>query len=149
MVQLSVEARQELVWWTQEMQECVQWGSIDDVYSRHGDRVRCFSPWLESNLEGPRAEDGRTLVNQRTRGAHHCLELLAASLAIQTFAKEKRNIRILVRTDNVSTRACINHFGGLLMANESLSHADMEVVHRAPDILDSRAFPRGVELGSG
>ena len=42
----------------------------------------------------------------------NCLELLAASLAIQTFAKEKENIKILVRTDNVLDRAYINHFGG-------------------------------------
>ena len=42
----------------------------------------------------------------------NCLELLAASLAIQTFAKERQNINILVRTDNVSARAYINHFGG-------------------------------------
>ena len=42
----------------------------------------------------------------------NCLELLAASLVIQTFAKEKKIINILVRTDNVSARAYINHFGG-------------------------------------
>ena len=42
----------------------------------------------------------------------NCLELLAASMGIQTFAKEEKNIRIVVRTDNVSTRACINHFRG-------------------------------------
>ena len=35
------------------------------------------------------------------------------------------------------------------MADESLSHTDMEVVHRAPDIFDGRASPRGVESGSG
>ena len=35
------------------------------------------------------------------------------------------------------------------MVNESLSHADMEVVHRAPDILDGTPYPRGVESGSG
>ena len=35
------------------------------------------------------------------------------------------------------------------MADESLSHADMEVVHRVPDILDGRASPRGVESRSG
>ena len=33
------------------------------------------------------------------------------------------------------------------MANESLSHADMEVVHRATDILDSRASPSGSGRG--
>ena len=48
----------------------VQWGSIDDGYARHGDRVRCFLPWLGSNLEGPRAEDRRTVVKQRARDAH-------------------------------------------------------------------------------
>ena len=37
------------------------------------------------------------------------LELLAAFLAIQTFAKQ-RSMNILVRTDNVSARAYINHF---------------------------------------
>ena len=42
----------------------------------------------------------------------NCLELLVVSLAIQTFAKERQNINILVRTDNVSARAYINHFGG-------------------------------------
>ena len=47
-----------------------QWGSIDDGYSRHGDRIRCFLPWLGCNLEGPRVKDGRTVVNQRTRDAH-------------------------------------------------------------------------------
>ena len=34
------------------------------------------------------------------------------------------------------------------MADESLSHADMEVVHGAPDILDGRASPKGVESRS-
>ena len=40
------------------------------------------------------------------------LELLAAFLAIQAFAKEKSGINILVRTDNTSVRVYINHFGG-------------------------------------
>ena len=39
--------------------------------------------------------------------------------------------------------------GDSFMVNESLSHADMEVVHRAPDILDGTPYPRGVESGSG
>jgi len=42
----------------------------------------------------------------------NCLELLATPLAIQTFAKEEKNIRILVRTDNVSARAYKNHLEG-------------------------------------
>jgi len=37
-----------------------------------------------------------------------CLEILLASLAIQTFAKEEKNIRILVRTDKVDINKSIH-----------------------------------------
>ena len=40
------------------------------------------------------------------------LERLAESMAVKTFAKDKKNVLILLRTDNIPTRAYINHFGG-------------------------------------
>ena len=43
----------------------------------------------------------------------NCLELLATSLAIQTFAKERKKMNLLVKMDNVSARAYINLFGGI------------------------------------
>jgi len=50
-------------------------------------------------------------VNERGRHIN-CLELLAAILAVKTFAKSHQNVTILLRTDNIPTRAYINHFGG-------------------------------------
>ena len=111
MVELSVEARQELVWWTQEMQDHngapLTMGTPDMVIESY---ASCLG-W-GATLKGQGLRTGGQWSTSEQEMHINCLELLAASLAIQTFAKEKRNIRILVRTDNVSTRAYINHFGG-------------------------------------
>ena len=40
----------------------------------------------------------------------NCLELTAVLLAVKSFAKERMDINILIRTDNISARAYINHF---------------------------------------
>ena len=88
------------------------------------------------------------------QGMHiNCLELLAVSMAIQTFGKEKKNIwqgeeKHMVRTDNVATRAYINHLeGNSLITNEFISSADMELAHRMADIPNSRASSRSNEPG--
>ena len=111
MVELSVEARQELVWWTQEMQDHnkapLTMGTPDMVIESDASRLG----W-GATLKGQGLRTGGQWSTSEQEMHINCLELLVASLAIQTFAKEKRNIRILVRTDNVSTRAYINHFGG-------------------------------------
>ena len=39
-------------------------------------------------------------------------ELLAVSLALKTFAKDKSHVDVLIRTDNVSAKAYINHLVG-------------------------------------
>ena len=57
------------------------------------------------------ATGGLWSINEQ--GKHiNCLELIVATLAVKTFAKNQKNITILVRTDNIPTRAYINHFGG-------------------------------------
>ena len=42
----------------------------------------------------------------------NCLELLAATLAVQTFAKEKSRITILLKMDNTTAVAYVNRMGG-------------------------------------
>ena len=42
----------------------------------------------------------------------NCLELLAASLAVQTFTKQKSDITILLELDNTTAVAYINRMGG-------------------------------------
>ena len=45
----------------------------------------------------------------------NCLELLAATLAIQSFAKGKTRISILLRINNTTAVAYINHLGGTIL----------------------------------
>ena len=42
----------------------------------------------------------------------NALELLAVSLALKTFAKDKSHVLVLIRMDNISAKAYINHLGG-------------------------------------
>jgi len=42
----------------------------------------------------------------------NCLELTAVLVAVKSFAKDRMSINTLVRTDNLSARAYINHLGG-------------------------------------
>ena len=42
----------------------------------------------------------------------NCLELLAATLAVQTFAKQKQSISVLLKIDNMTAVAYNNRKGG-------------------------------------
>ena len=74
------------------------------------DRLRCLSSGMGSHLQrninqGPRSPQEQTLhIN--------CLELLAATLAVQTFAKDRSGISIPLRIDNTTAVAYINRKGG-------------------------------------
>ena len=74
------------------------------------DRLRCLSSgWGATckgiSTRGPWSPQEQTLhIN--------CLELLAATLAVQTFVKEKSGISILLRIDNTTAVAYINRKGG-------------------------------------
>ena len=112
MVEISVEAKQKLVWWAQEAQtfnatllvtpppeliieldaSCQGWGA-----TLKGQELTTGGLWSVS-------EQGRHI---------NCLELLAATLAVKAFTKSQQNVTILLRTDNIPTRAYINHFGGI------------------------------------
>lgn len=55
---------------------------------------------------------GRLWSLEEQRMHINALELLAATLAVKSFAKKTDNINIQKRTDNVTTMAYINHLGG-------------------------------------
>ena len=42
----------------------------------------------------------------------NCLELLAATMAVQSFTKSKTKLSVLLRVDNTTTVAYINNLGG-------------------------------------
>ena len=66
---------------------------------------------------------GAVCKNQRTGGPWsqsesqmhiNCLELLATTLAVQTFLKHKTRLSVLLRLDNTSAVAYINNLGGTI-----------------------------------
>jgi len=108
-VRLTQECIEELEWWDNNM---CRWNG-KTVIQRDIDLV------IDSNtsLQGW----GACCSKQRTGGPWsqqecsmhiNCLELLAATLAVKTFAKAKTAISILLRIDNTTAVAYINNLGG-------------------------------------
>ncbi|XP_065894060.1 uncharacterized protein [Dysidea avara] len=111
MVELSQEAKQELAWWAEEAQRF------------NSAPLLVKSPDLIIESDASRLGWGATLKDQQMRtgglwlveeqSLHiNCLELTTTFLAVKSFAKDRKNINLLIRTDNITARACINHFGG-------------------------------------
>ena len=90
------------------------------------------------------------MVSQRTRDAHQLPGATGSIIGNSNFCQGGEG-----HQDTSENRQCISEsihkpfWEDSLMANELLSHADMEVVHRPSDIPDSRAPPRNDESGSG
>ena len=111
MVEISTEAKQELLWWNHQAQKY----NGTPLIPRPPDMViemDASSLGWGATLKGPDLRTGGLWPVEERQMHINGLELLAASLAIQAFAKDQINISILVKTDNVSTRAYINHLGG-------------------------------------
>ena len=104
-VNLPTACREELNWWDSQM---CKWNgksilktetdlTIDSDASLRGWGARCHlqstgGPWSE--------EEKRMHIN--------CLELLAATLAVKSFAKHRSRVSILLRIDNTTAVAYIN-----------------------------------------
>ena len=108
-VPLTPEAREELIWWSQQAEK---WNSAPLVD---------VEPNLIIETDASLLGWGAWCNNTRTGGQWsleeqemhiNALELLAATLATRSFAKDQDHITILIRTDNVTTMAYINHLGG-------------------------------------
>jgi len=85
------------------LQQC----SPADKNPRYGNRIRCILSGLGGNPERPPSKNRRPVVNREAEAPH---QLTVVLLAVTSFAKEKMDINILIRADNISARAYINHF---------------------------------------
>ena len=108
LVTLPPASLEELEWWNTQM---AKWNGRT-LFKRKIDVI------IDSDvsLQGW----GAHCQEQTTRGAWskleatlhiNCLELLAATLALQSFAKNKSKVTILLRIDNTTPVAYINHLG--------------------------------------
>ena len=106
---LSVEAREELQWWTTHF---MNW---------NGRSLIAKKPNLHLETDASRAGWGTVCQGVRTGGPWskeeqklhiNCLELLAAFLAFKCFFRDSRGIHVLLKLDNTSAIAYINKMGG-------------------------------------
>ena len=108
-VPLTMECREELMWWNTHM---IKWNG-KSLLKKEVDMIIDSDASLTSW--------GATSQNQRTGGPWsqteskmhiNCLELLAATLAVKTFLKNKTRMSVLLRLDNTTAVAYINNLGG-------------------------------------
>ena len=78
--------------------------------SQFNNRFQCLADRVGCSLSGP--EDEGPWSEQERQSHINCLELPAAFLALQTFAKGKVGISVLLRIDNTMVVAYINNQGG-------------------------------------
>ena len=106
---LTEEAREELSWW------------VTHPTCWNGKSILRGNPDLIIETDASQTGWGARCGNLQTGGpwspkeaAMHinCLELLAATLAIQTFAKRKENVLIHLKMDSTSALTYINKMGG-------------------------------------
>lgn len=144
---MSAKATPELAWWMQEMQNYnkvpLLAGLPNLVIGSNASRLSWGVTLKSENLR-----TGGQCSTSEQEMYINCLELLAASLVIQTFAKERKNINVLVDGQCFGQGIHKLLWRNPLMANESSSHADMEVVYRLSDIHNSRAPSRSNESSS-
>ena len=145
-LRLSRDSREELEWWNSKLQNWNGKSLLDKEVNLVIDSDASLAGW------GAACQDQRTggpWSDQERQYHINCLELLAAFLALQTFAKGKEGISILLRLDNTTAVAYINNQGGtvsrdlLLLAKEVWMWALERNIHikaqHLPGVLNSAA----------
>ena len=109
MAVLTPEAQAELLWWARTAKTYNSAPLIQPPPDLVIETDASLSGW------GARCQELRTggLWSVEEQMMHiNALELLAVFLAIKTFSKGKDCLNILIRTDNMTAKAYINHRGG-------------------------------------
>lgn len=105
-VPLTAECREELKWWDTHM---INWNGKSNLKKEVDMTIASLIGWgatcQDQRTGGPWSQaEGRMHIN--------CLELLAATLAVKTFLKNKTRMSVLLRLDNTTAVAYINNLGG-------------------------------------
>ena len=78
--------------------DSVEWSNFAETLSAFGDSVRCLPDRVGGCLQG---SSDRGLWSPKEEKMHiNCLELTAAMLAVQVFAKDRSGVSILLQLDN-------------------------------------------------
>ena len=109
LLSLSLPAQEELSWWQEKL---VHWNGKALLHQHKTMVIR-----LDASLQGWGAVCNGTRIggpwSHSEKQMHiNCLELLAATLTVQSFVKDQKGISILLQLDNQTAVAYINNMGG-------------------------------------
>ena len=90
--------------------DSLEWSNLAETSSAVGDSVRCLPDRVGAVCRGVRT--GGPWSPEEQKMHINCLELTAAMLAVQAFAKNRSGVSILLQLDNQTAVASINHLGG-------------------------------------
>ena len=117
-IALSGEARTELEWWVQEAATHNQSPVTPSVPNMIIETNASLIGW-DAQHQGCQTEEQWSVEKRQMH--INALELLAVSLALKTFAKDKSHVDVLIRMDNISAKAYINHLGGNTLPSAELN----------------------------
>ena len=107
--QLSTQAKEDLQWWELHLSNWNGRSLISQQSSMTIISNASLQGW-GAFCNGVRTRDPWSPQEQTLHT--NCLELLAASIAVRTFTKERSGITILLKIDNTTAVAYINRMGG-------------------------------------
>ena len=108
---LSLESKGELIWWDTHMSRWNGKALLNLKVSYILETDASMKGWGALNVT-EQIQTGGAWSNAEAKMHINCLELLGATLAVKTFLKDQRNVHVLLRMDNTTAVAYVNHLGG-------------------------------------
>ena len=106
---LTSEAQADLGWWTQNLHLMNGKGLLREqpnmILKSDASLAGWGAVYQDQKIGGPWTVEEKSLhIN--------CLELLGATFAVQSFARDRQNVVIQIHLDNTTAVAYVNHMGG-------------------------------------
>ena len=138
---LSLPAKEELLWWQERLS---QWNGKTLVRQKETVVIRS-----DASLQGWGAVCNSTRTggpwSQEEQEMHiNCLELLAATLAVQSFLKDQADVSVLLQLDNQTAVAYINNLGGIVSPQLTRLAKDLWMWVLSKDLVISSVHIQGI-----
>ena len=144
-IALSVEVRTVLEWWVQEAATHNQSPVTPPVPNMITETDASLIGW---GAQHQGCQTGGQWSVEEKQMHINALELLAVSLALKTFAKDKSHVDVLIRTDNVSSKSLHQSFRGNALPSVELNCSPtVEIVPGSAHFLNGRASSRQEQSG--
>ena len=114
LLDLSADSKEELIWWDTHM---IKWNGKTMLSVEPDMVIESDASNLGWGAHCQGTGTGGPWTSQEVDWHINCLELLAATLALKTFAKNETRLSVLLKIDNTTAVAYINNQGGTVSKN--------------------------------